>query len=144
MAPEGKTVITAIIGTPNYQYWDEMKKNNPQHYKAEKERIANEVIDAIEKRIGNVKQFIEVTDVATPATVIRYTNNWKGSFEGWVLTPDIGLKQISKTLPGLKNFYMAGQWVEPGGGLPAVLMSGRNVAQIICKKDKKKFITLSF
>ena len=34
---------------------------------------------------------------------------------------------------------MVGQWVEPGGGLPAVALSGRNLAQIICKKDKKKF-----
>jgi hypothetical protein len=24
---------------------------------------------------------------------------------------------MSKTLPGLKNLYMARQWVEPGGGL---------------------------
>ena len=48
---------------------------------------------------------------------------------------------MRKTLPGLDNFYMAGQWVEPGGGLPAVAMSGRNVIQIICKKEKKKFQT---
>jgi phytoene dehydrogenase-like protein len=34
---------------------------------------------------------------------------------------------------------MAGHWVEPGGGLPAVAMSGRNVIQIICKNEKKKF-----
>jgi phytoene dehydrogenase-like protein len=47
--------------------------------------------------------------------------------------------RIDKTLPGLKNFYMIGQWVEPGGGLPPAIMSGRNVAQIICKKDRKKF-----
>jgi len=47
-------------------------------------------------------------------------------------------------LSGLKNFYMAGQWVEPGGGLPSAILSGRNVTQIICKKDKKKFITTKY
>ena len=26
--------------------------------------------------------------------------------------------RMSKTLPGLANFYMAGQWVESGGGTP--------------------------
>jgi phytoene dehydrogenase-like protein len=36
---------------------------------------------------------------------------------------------------------MAGHWVEPGGGLPAAAMSGRNVIQIICKKEKRKFGT---
>jgi hypothetical protein len=36
---------------------------------------------------------------------------------------------------------IAGEWVEPGGGLPPGAMSGRNVIQIICKRDKKTFIT---
>jgi len=27
---------------------------------------------------------------------------------------------------------MAGQWVEPGGGVPTAIMSGRHVAEIIC------------
>jgi len=47
---------------------------------------------------------------------------------------------MNKTLPGLDNFYMAGQWVEPGGGMPAAAMSGRNVLQIICKQDNKQFV----
>ncbi len=84
-------------------------------------------------------------DVASPTTFVRYTNNWKGSFEGWQVTPktwDLG-KVMKKTLPGLDNFYMAGQWVEPGGGLPAVAMSGRNVIQIICKNERKEFTTTS-
>ena len=62
----------------------------------------------------------------------------------WLRTPRVGFGSLRKTLPGLEDFYMAGHWVEPGGGLPAVLMSGRNVAQIICKKDKKKFTTSRF
>jgi len=50
-------------------------------------------------------------------------------------------REPSKTLPGLANFYMAGQWVMPGGGLPSGIMTGRYVTQIICKQDKKKFVT---
>jgi phytoene dehydrogenase-like protein len=37
---------------------------------------------------------------------------------------------------------MAGQWVEPGGGLPTAILSGRNVTQIICREDKKIFQAL--
>jgi phytoene dehydrogenase-like protein len=48
---------------------------------------------------------------------------------------------MSKTLPGLKNSYMAGQWVEPGGGVPTAAMSGRNVIQILCKRDRRRFVT---
>jgi phytoene dehydrogenase-like protein len=144
LAPEGKTAIVATLGTKNYRYWTELRKYDKEKYQAEKLRIARVLIDLLEKRLGNVTEYVEEVDVSSPATVIRYTNNWKGSFEGWVLTPEIGLKQMKKELPGLKNFYMIGQWVAPGGGLPAGLITGRHVAQIICKKDKKAFITKSF
>ena len=78
-------------------------------------------------------------DYIQPMTWVRYTGNWKGSYEGWqMMTFGFG-KRMEKTLPGLDGFYMVGQWVEPGGGIPGVSPSGRNAIQIICKKDKKKF-----
>jgi hypothetical protein len=36
---------------------------------------------------------------------------------------------------------MAGQWVIAGGGMSTAVMSGRHTMQIICSKDKKKFVT---
>ena len=143
LAPEGKTSITVMLGTYNFKFWEDLRKNDKEKYRQEKERITNEVIEALEERFGNIKSNIEVMDVTTPASLIRYTNNWKGSFEGWHPGPGTMMLRIKKTLPGLKNFYMIGQWVEPGGGLPPAIMSGRNVAQIICKKDRKKFTTQS-
>jgi len=144
LAPKGKTALVATLGTKNYQYWIDLRKHDKVKYSTEKQRIAKTLIQLLESRFGNVAENVEEIDVSSPATVIRYTNNWKGSFEGWVLTPKVGLKQMKKELPGLKNFYMIGQWVSPGGGLPAGLMTGRHVAQIICKKDKKRFETQSF
>ena len=142
LAPEGKSVLSMMLTTRNDQYWSRLRKREHKKYIAEKKRIASRIIEGMEAHFEGIGKHIEETDISTPATVIRYTNNWKGSFEGWVLTPEIGFKSMKKTLPGLDNFYMIGQWVEPGGGLPTVLRSGRNVAQIICKKDKKKFKTL--
>jgi len=144
LAPEGKTVITAWILTREHEYWDNLKSTTPKEYEAEKNRIAEEVLEILEKRFGNIKSKVEITDVCTPATFMRYTSNWKGSFEGWLWTPEIGLGGMSKMLPGLDNFYMAGHWVQPGGGLPTAMKSGRDLAQIICKKDKNKFTTLRF
>jgi phytoene dehydrogenase-like protein len=128
LAPEGKTSITVNLSTYNYEFWVELRKNNKEKYRQEKERIANEVIEALEGRFGNIRSNIEATDVSTPASLIRYTNNWKGSFEGWHPVPGTMMIRIDKTLPGLKNFYMIGQWVEPGGGLPPAIMSGRRRA----------------
>ncbi|MBN1291747.1 MAG: NAD(P)/FAD-dependent oxidoreductase [Candidatus Latescibacteria bacterium] len=139
LAPVGKTVLTSMFTTTNFTYWNDLRINDKEKYLSEKERIGREVIEILDKKFGSIKENIEVVDVSTPATVKRYTNNWKGSFEGWILTPQVGFRQMKKTLPGLNNFYMIGQWVDPGGGLPTAIKSGRDVAQIICKKDSKKF-----
>lgn len=144
MAPKGKSSLYALFVTDNYTYWEYLRNNDKVRYQSEKDRIADEVIQALDKKFGNIKSNIDEVDVSTPATVIRYTNNWKGSYEGWLPTKQTGIQGIKKTLPGLDCFYMIGQWVEIGGGVPAALISGRNVTQIICKKDKKKFITTHY
>jgi phytoene dehydrogenase-like protein len=36
-------------------------------------------------------------------------------------------------LPGLGHFYMVGQWISPGGGLPSGLMTGRSVSKRIAR-----------
>jgi phytoene dehydrogenase-like protein len=139
VAPEGKSVLLILLVT-DYEYWRKLRENEEQ-YKAEKESLAQNVISILDKRFPGLAGQVEMQDVATPTTFVRYTGNWKGSFEGWQITPKTWSldKVMRKTLPGLDNFYMAGQWVEPGGGLPTVAVSGRNVIQIICKKEKKKF-----
>lgn len=138
LSPEGKTAVGTIINT-DYEYWVNLKKDNSQRYYEEKDRIASEVIKALDKKYGAIKNNVDVYDVATPDTFVRYTNNWMGSFEGFIPTVDNFGKKLKKTLPGLDNFYMIGQWVQPGGGLPTGGMHGRYIAQLICKKDGKKF-----
>jgi phytoene dehydrogenase-like protein len=141
LAPEGKTVLIVMLPT-EYEYWRKLRENE-ERYKAEKETLADKVVSILDKRFPGLTNQVEMRDVASPTTFVRYTGNWKGSFEGWQVTPQTWRfgQVMKKTLPGLSNFHMAGQWVEPGGGLPAVAMSGRNVIQIICKQEKKTFVT---
>jgi phytoene dehydrogenase-like protein len=126
-APRGKTAIVSFIPTYNYEYWTELRKKSPEKYAGEKQRIADKIIEVFDKRYPGSREKIEIIDVATPATVLRYTNNWQGSMEGWLITPKTGAKQLPCTVPGIRNFYMVGQWISPGGGLPAGLMTARNV-----------------
>jgi phytoene dehydrogenase-like protein len=107
--------------------------------KAEKEQIADQVVAALDRRFPGLAVRVEMRDVATPITFERYTGNWLGTFLGWRITTKTLRLRMGKTLPGLKNFYMAGQWVEPGGGVPTAALSGRDVFQIICRRDKKSF-----
>ena len=139
LAPKGKTVLKVQFNT-DYDYWKKLRENS-ERYNAEKERIAEQVITALDQRFPGLAAKVEMHDVATPVTWERYTGNWRGSYEGWLPSAQSIRVRMSKTLHGLDNFYMAGQWVEPGGGLPTAAVSGRNVTQIICKKGKKPFVT---
>lgn len=141
IAPKGKTVLVMML-RGDYSHWKELRENSAR-YKSEKEKIADTLVSLLDKRFPGLASQVEMRDVATPMTFERYTGNWKGSFEGWQVTPDTWSfgKLMKKTLPGLSNFYMAGHWVEPGGGIPPAAMSGRNIIQIICKKEKRKFTT---
>jgi phytoene dehydrogenase-like protein len=142
LAPEGKTLVVVMLRT-DYEYWKRLREDD-ERYKAEKEKIADTLISILDMRFPGFAGQVEMRDVASPTTFERYTGNWKGSYEGWQVTPETWSfgRLMRKTLPGLANFYMAGHWVEPGGGLPAVAVSGRNVIQIICKKEKMKFTTV--
>ncbi len=138
LAPHGSTPIIVTLPA-DYDYWYTLKEAGDGNYENAKKSLANSVVKVLDEKIGNVSDKVEVLDVATPATYFRYTNNYKSSFEGWLPTPKVFGKRIEKTLPGLRNFYMVGQWVEIGGGIPTVALSGRNLAQIMCRKDGKKF-----
>ena len=139
LAPEGKTTLVVMLNS-DYEYWKKLHVDQ-QAYEAKKEHIAQTIIEQLDRRFPGLKEQVEMTDVATPITFERYTGNWKGSFEGFLITPENAMLRMKNTLPGLENFYMAGQWVMPGGGLPTAVQSARDALKQICKKDGKKFTT---
>ena len=138
LAPKGKTVVQAMFET-SFDYWNDLQKEDRTRYEMEKGRVAAQVLDRLEERLPGLSTHVEMTDVATPYTFWHHTRNHRGSYEGWLLTPQHMRKAVPKTLPGLRDFYMAGQWVEPGGGIPSALYSGRQVVQILCHRDAKPF-----
>lgn len=139
LAPKGCTLLTLMIETHHYDYWNGLYQDNPKQYEIEKRRIVEEVIDNLDHRLGDIRGNIEMIDISTPVTFRNFSGNWKGSFEGWLMTPETGFTTLSHRLPGLKNFYMCGQWVAIGGGLPGVLNSARETAQIICDENDIRF-----
>jgi phytoene dehydrogenase-like protein len=139
LAPAGKTALRVKLDS-DYDYWKKLRED-PERYKAEKEQIADKVVTLLDQRFPGLAAQVEMRDVATPMTFERYTGNWRGSYMGWKSTTETLGMRMSKTVPGLGNFYMAGMWVDPPGGTPGAVMSGRYVTQIICKRDKKKFVT---
>lgn len=139
LAPASKTVLQIMIRTRAHEHWVRLKEEAPEQYVKEKQRIAKTLIEELGYRFAGVGEVVEMTDVATPSTVVRYTNNWQGSYEGWLLPVGRLFSSLARRLPRLDGFFHAGHWVEPGGGLPAALFSGRNVVQVICKHDGVRF-----
>jgi phytoene dehydrogenase-like protein len=137
LAPAGKTLMNVIIET-DYAYWKALRENKAV-YEARKREIETLVIDRLETHWPGIREQIEMIDVATPCTFERYTGNWQASYEGWLMTTENALVRMKRTLPGLENFYMAGQWVMPGGGLPAGVLTARETVQQICRKDGRPF-----
>ena len=137
-APPGKTVVQVSFET-EWDFWNELQKDRPR-YDAEKERVAAELLERLEAHYPGISSQVEMTDVATPYTTWRYTRNHQGAYMGWLPTPEVINTRIERTLPGLANFYMAGQWVMPGGGVPPCLYSGQHVVQLLCHRDGKPFL----
>nr|KXH74230.1 MAG: hypothetical protein AM325_06445 [Candidatus Thorarchaeota archaeon SMTZ1-45] len=138
-APAGKSVIQVMLET-DWEYWYNLRQNR-EEYDVEKKQLAEEIIKRLEDQYPGITSQVEMIDVATPYTSWRYTLNDRGSPMGWMITKKTIMELIPRTLPGLENFYMAGQWVLPGGGVPGCIYTGRNVVQILCKRDNEKFKT---
>lgn len=142
LAPSGKSVLVVYLAS-DYDYWKALSLDR-KRYEAEKEVVAGKVIAALERRFDGLAGQVEARDVATPVTYERYTGNWRGSYEGWLLTTGNSrymVKRMKRELPGLADFHMIGQWLAPGGGLPPAALHGREVIQALCAREKREFRT---
>ena len=54
---------------------------------------------------------------------------------------DVSKNGVSRTLPGLDNLYMVGQWAGGMIGLNTVCLMSRNLVKSLCKADGKIFKT---
>lgn len=142
IAPKGKSVVTVFMDA-DYDWWTKKYKDK-EAYKAEKQRIALEVCSALEQEYPETKGKIEITDVATPMTYVRYCNAWKGAWMSWMITPKNNMESMNVMtgkLSGLDNFYMTGQWIMPPGGLPGAVVTGKGTIQRLCKEYGHQFKT---
>ena len=135
MSPPGCSVLIGYLNT-DYDYWEKLRKDKPA-YQAEKERIADEFVRLVSKRFPSATGRIDMVDVATPCTYVRYTGTWKGVYMSWLASPRYARLSVPGRLPGLRHFYMAGQWANAGGGVPVGVMTARWTLQRIRKDDLK-------
>jgi len=128
-APPGKSTVSMIYLAklePFLKYLDDGNKRG-ERYREFKKKLGDQMVQSIAEilEIPNLKDCIEVYEIATPVTYARYTGNREGSHLGWSLS---SLTMLSNKSP-IKNMFLGGQWVMPGGGVSAVTMGADLVAK---------------
>lgn len=135
-APEGKTVLQMNIPQTDedFIYWKSLTK---EQYKAKKQELTSQVTARLIKEFPELEGRIELLDCWTPMTYERWCNAYHGAYMAFVTTTGAKQLKVKGELKGLKNFYMAGQWIMSPGGLPIAAISGKFAVQRILKKEKR-------
>jgi len=86
-SPEGKNTIN-IMTLQGYEHWKQYEADyfsgKKGAYRKEKERMADILIDRVEKKfLKGLSKSIEIKEIGTPLTNIRYTGNYRGAIYGW-------------------------------------------------------------
>ncbi len=127
-SPEEKNIVNIIV-LQGYSHWEKFEadyfKGNKKEYRAEKERMAGILIDKVEKTLlPGLSKAIEIKEIGTPLTNLRYTGNYRGAVYGWDQTLDnSGPARLGHETP-IKNLYLSGAWTQPGHGYGGVIWSG--------------------
>ncbi len=127
-SPRGKNTINLMI-LQGYAPWEKYEAaylaGDKKAYRKEKERMAEILIAKAEKALlPGLAKAIQVKEIGTPLTNLRYTGHPRGAIYGWDQTvSNSGNTRVGHTTP-VKNLYLAGAWSRPGHGYGAVIPSG--------------------
>lgn len=141
-APAGKQIIQTLQGGTEdvFEFWKELYKDKDK-YKNKKQELAELTMQKIEERFPKYKGKLTILDVWTPMTYVRYCSAYKGFYQSFMISKDSAKKPYpSAYVEGINNVILAGQWLNPPGGLPGSAISGKFAVQRICKKENREYI----
>ena len=140
-SPEGKNLLQTLLVQyeDDFDKWARLYEGNREAYKQEKEKIAQSVLAAIEDKFPQLKGKMTVVETVSPYSYYRFCGAYKGAYMSFILTPFAPKKTHLGRLRKIKNVYLAGQWLQPPGGLPNAGATGRFVIQRICKNENVVF-----
>ncbi|AEF82205.1 phytoene desaturase family protein [Leadbettera azotonutricia] len=129
-APKGCTAITSSISVDTYDYWKNAREQGA--YDQRKRELFEAVLSRLEERFPLIKGKAETWDVATPLTYERFCGTYHGSW--MTITPPGHRRTIYPSkAKKIKGLYFAGQRIQPPGGMPVALITGRRAVQYLCR-----------
>jgi phytoene desaturase len=118
---------SVLINAPlsNFVKWDEIG-----------EEYAQRILDLLESKGLRVKERLVHFSYRTPADLEREFNTPGGSIYGASLNDKLATFKRPRNTSKIKNLFLVGGSVHPGGGLPLVALSGEMVANAIKELDR--------
>jgi phytoene dehydrogenase-like protein len=134
-APEGKTVLQTNFSQTeeDYIWWQETYQDK-ERYEQAKQEMAQEALERLVVEYPCLEGKIRILDIWTPMTYTRYCNAYKGAYMSFVNTKNAKSVTVPGTIKGLKNVYLASQWLMGPGGLPTAAAMGKFAAWRIIQK----------
>ena len=129
-APPGCTALITTLDGDSYDFWKQCRQDGT--YQQQKQQLAAQLIAALTSKLPEIADKIQVIDVATPLTYERYCGSWHGS---WMTLTGAGAPNITypHVSQSVKHLYFASQRLQPPGGTPVAVTSGRTAVQHLCR-----------
>lgn len=129
LAPNGKGTLL-IMTFDSYKNWEGISGDE---YEARKKAAAGKLIKRSEKYLPGISDHIEIMEVATPKTMLRYTLAPEGAIYGFAHSVNqSGIFRLDQKTR-IKRLFLAGAWTRPGAGIHGCFISGRDAAEYVLK-----------
>ncbi len=134
-APAGKVVLQVNVPQfdQEYFYWKRLSRTE---YKSQKEMAASAVEERLLLQFPKLRGHMEFLDCWTPLTYERYCNAYHGAYMSFITRKGVKSFRVKGVVKGIKNLYIASQWIMAPGGLPVAVTAGKFAIWRIVRKEK--------
>ncbi len=133
ISPPGTSIVVLLM-LSNGEPWYHVP---PQEYVDTKNRLADAMIDTVERIAPGLRENTEVIEVSTPLTNMRYASAMGGSIYGFHQPPRDNVVWRMGHRGPLEGLHFAGAWTRPGGGFEPAIMSGQIAGGAVLSRIKK-------
>ena len=139
-APDGECVVQVSVPQTekDFTFWSELAADK-NAYSDKKRELAAEIQKRAEEAFPCIAGKTEVCDVWTPVSYASRCNAYRGAYMSFISAVNAkGSALLRDKVKGVKNLFLASQWVTGPGGLPSAASSGSFCAYRIIGKEKYK------
>jgi len=123
LAPPGEHLVAVLAPIP-YEVGSSWRQE-----KAEYLELLTNSVETVFPGLHDRLTFVEG---GSPRTLERYTLNLTGAMYGRELSPEqVGRGRHVEHRTPIEGLLLSGHWTQPGAGIPAVVMSGLQTAQLL-------------